>query len=416
MYMGGTPMNPMARRPMRAGGRVDYGIGGALLKLGSNLAAGKGFGKGALKGVGKAAITPGSGIGAGTSLAGNLLQKSKNPALQGIGKSAGVASNFMPGGGGFGGAIGALAGGGGQGGGGGFLQNMASNIHQGGGLFSKAGEIASNLGQGGGQGLFNMIQQSHGGMINYSAGGPTPEQLAEASQILANMGKEEKIAKYGMMSDEAILQEIAKSLDGGEAAPTPNQPESKAGDRAYFEDPVEEEGRSLLSKPRTQHEIDMANAKRDRRHEEEIAEGGNRSLAQAAYDELSQIGMGLRGVSDALDDQRMKSPYGRGEFGGSPADPSTAAFPDLTGAFKGAYGREEDADRARMHSGAKGSLDARNPFSVAYDFARGSDVTSPGSAAFQPGRGMDYVREGIERRESPVRQFAGGRVKLRKRY
>lgn len=151
-------MNPLAKRPMRAGGSVDYGIGGALLKLGSNLAAGKGFGSGALKGVGKAAVTPGSGIGAGTSLAGNLLQKSKNPLLQGIGKAAGVASNFMPGGGGVGGAIGALAGGGGQGGGGGFLQNMASNIHQGGGLFSKAGEMASNLGQGGGGGLLNMAQ------------------------------------------------------------------------------------------------------------------------------------------------------------------------------------------------------------------------------------------------------------------
>ena len=55
-----------------------------------------------------------------------------------------------------------------------------------------------------------------------------------------------------------------------------------------------------------------------------------------------------------------------------------------------------DADRARMESGAKGFLDARNPFSMAYDFAVGSDVTSPGEAAFQPGRGMKFVRSGIE--------------------
>ena len=131
---------------MNKGGNVDYGLGGALLKLGSNLAQGKGFGSGALKGVGKAAVTPGSGIGAGAELAGNLLQKSKNPALQGIGKGLGVASNFAPGGGGplgalgglagggaggaggIGGALAGLAGGGGGGAGGGGLLNMASQF------------------------------------------------------------------------------------------------------------------------------------------------------------------------------------------------------------------------------------------------------------------------------------------------
>lgn len=117
------------KKRMARGGNVDYGLGGALLKLGSNLAQGKGFGSGALKGVGKAAITPGSGIGAGAELAGNLLQKSNNPALQGVGKGLGIASNFAPGGGGVMGALGGLAGGGAGGaGGGGGLLNMASQF------------------------------------------------------------------------------------------------------------------------------------------------------------------------------------------------------------------------------------------------------------------------------------------------
>lgn len=77
--------------------------------MGSNLAQGKGFGSGALQGVGKAAITPGSGIGAGAELAGNLLQKSDNPLAQNIGKGLDVASNFAPGGGGVAGAVGNLA-------------------------------------------------------------------------------------------------------------------------------------------------------------------------------------------------------------------------------------------------------------------------------------------------------------------
>ena len=169
-------MNPMMKRSMGAGARVDYGIGGALLKLGSNLASGKGFGSGALKGVGKAAITPGSGIGAGASLAGNLLQKSKNPALQKIGKAANVASNFMPGGGGLGGAVGALAGGGagGQGGGGGFLQNAAGMLgggQGGGGGFLQ--NLAGNAGQGGGGGLLNIAQ----GLLGAEQGVMVPRRM-----------------------------------------------------------------------------------------------------------------------------------------------------------------------------------------------------------------------------------------------
>ena len=151
MAMGGKMSYGMGgKMSYGMGGKMEYGLGGALLKVGSNLAQGKGFGSGALQGVGKAAITPGSGIGAGAELAGNLLQKSDNPALKGIGKGLDIASNFAPGGGGVMGAIGdAVGGAGGAGGAGG-----------GGGIGGALAGLAGGGGAGGaGGGLLNMASQ-----------------------------------------------------------------------------------------------------------------------------------------------------------------------------------------------------------------------------------------------------------------
>ena len=231
-------------------------------------------------------------------------------------------------------------------------------------------------------------------MVEYSNGGPTPEQLAEASQILANMGKEEKLAKYGMMSDEAILQEIARSLDGGGAAPTPYQPEASA-DPDYLGSDEQKQ--------------DIREAREAVEREEAIRDKGSRSAAQALYDELSQIGAGLAAGSGALDRHSQQGIYTPDHV----YAPGSAGYFD---AVRRGYNRKEQEVRDRMESGAKGTLDARNPFSMMYDFAVGSDVTSPGEASFQPDRGMEFVRSGIERRERPVRQAYGGRVKLRKRY
>ena len=61
------------------------------------LMAGKGLGGAALA-AGKGFATPGSGFAQGAKLAGNLAQKSNNPLLQNVGKMAGMASNFLPGG------------------------------------------------------------------------------------------------------------------------------------------------------------------------------------------------------------------------------------------------------------------------------------------------------------------------------
>lgn len=136
-----------------------YGLGGALLTVGKNLSEGKGFGSGALQGVGKAAVTPGSAIGAGADLAGNLLQKTNNPALQGIGKGLNVASNFAPGGGGVAGAVGDIAG----------------IVNQGAAAGAGGGAGAGNLLQQGAQLLGNVASAENGVAIPHNpelAGAP----------------------------------------------------------------------------------------------------------------------------------------------------------------------------------------------------------------------------------------------------
>jgi hypothetical protein len=138
----------MYRKNYGYGGKVNYGLGGALLKVGSNLAQGKKLGSGLFEGVTKAAITPGSAISAGAELGGTLLQKSDNPLAQKLGKGLDVASNLAPGGGGIKGAIGDVAG-------------MAVGPGGFGGVF--------------GQAAGNLLGQSVGGSIPFSpesAGAP----------------------------------------------------------------------------------------------------------------------------------------------------------------------------------------------------------------------------------------------------
>jgi len=79
------------------GGVVEYGLGGAVMGGINALMAGKGL-AGAAGAAARGMATPGSGIGAAAQLAGNLAAKSNNPMLQNIGKMAGMASNFLPGG------------------------------------------------------------------------------------------------------------------------------------------------------------------------------------------------------------------------------------------------------------------------------------------------------------------------------
>jgi len=93
---------------MMKGGKVEYGLGGAIMGGINALMAGKGL-AGAAGAAAKGFATPGSGFAQGAQLAGNLAQKSNNPMLQNIGKVAGMASNFLPGGNPIG-ALGNLAG------------------------------------------------------------------------------------------------------------------------------------------------------------------------------------------------------------------------------------------------------------------------------------------------------------------
>ena len=360
------------KMPMGMGGKMDYGMGGnmpAVRKKQVPSHAGEQL---------LGAKVLGGAVGGGLkNLAGQLFDGKKGVDFGQVGKAA------------LGGAAGQVP----------LVGGMLQNKIAGGGAQGQAampGSTAPGLPgqQQPGQGLFGMIQQAQGGMVDYSNGGPTPEQLAEASQILANMGKEEKLAKYGMMSDEAILQEIARGLDGGEAAPTPRGAEASA-DPDYLGSDEQKQ--------------DIREAREAVEREEAIRDKGSRSAAQALYDELSQIGMGLRGVDEALERNSREGMY-------TPDSKYAPRFPDLLGAFRGAYGREEAADRARMESGQSGPLDVYNPLTMAKDFLRGAETDGLGQATVSGERGMEFVREGIKRRGTPVRQAYGGRVKLRKRY
>ena len=101
--------NPDDKGPMGDGGKVEYGIGGAILGGINALRSGQGLGGAALA-AGKGFVTPGSGIAQGAKLAGGLLAGSQNPALAKFGQIAQVGSSFLPGGGGAMGALGALPG------------------------------------------------------------------------------------------------------------------------------------------------------------------------------------------------------------------------------------------------------------------------------------------------------------------
>ena len=122
---------------MLKGGKVEYGLGGAVL-AGINAIKNKEGLMGGIKNVAKAYATPGSGIAQGAKLAGGMLANSNNPALAGIGKVAGMASNFMPGGAGVAGLAG----------------NVMQNMGGGSGIASVMQPL---------QGLF---QQKHGGYVS----------------------------------------------------------------------------------------------------------------------------------------------------------------------------------------------------------------------------------------------------------
>lgn len=131
---------------MLKGGKVEYGMGGKTMEygLGGAVLAGINAIKnkegliGGIKNVAKAYATPGSGIAQGAKLAGGMLANANNPALAGIGKVAGMASNFMPGGAGVAGLAG----------------NVMQNMGGGSGMASVMQPL---------QGLF---QQKHGGYVS----------------------------------------------------------------------------------------------------------------------------------------------------------------------------------------------------------------------------------------------------------
>ena len=161
----------------------QMGVGGAILQFGKNIAEGKKLGSGLLKGVGRAAVTPGSAVGAGAGLVGALAGKSKNPAIQKIGKGiAGVGqiAGMFTGGGGAGGGIlqkaGNLLKGGGQGAGGGMLKNIAGNVLGGGAGGGAGAGILQNLAGNLFSGKDGMkVSYADGGKMSYGDGGSMME-------------------------------------------------------------------------------------------------------------------------------------------------------------------------------------------------------------------------------------------------
>ena len=135
--------------------------------------------QGTLQGVGKAAITPGSGIGAGAQLAGNLLQGANNPLLQKVGQGLDVASNFAPGGGGIAGAVGDIAGlaGGAAGG--------AGATGGGQGLINTLANLGGQGGGAGGQGVGNLLNLAS----NF---------LGEQGMAVPTKNKNVKLMKFSM--------------------------------------------------------------------------------------------------------------------------------------------------------------------------------------------------------------------------
>ena len=133
--------------------------------------------QGTLQGVGKAAITPGSGIGAGAQLAGNLLQGANNPLLQKVGQGLDVVSNFAPGGGGIAGAVGDIAGlaGGAAGG--------AGATGGGQGLINTLANLGGQGGGAGGQGVGNLLNLASNFLGEQGMAVPTKNKKRKTYEI-----------------------------------------------------------------------------------------------------------------------------------------------------------------------------------------------------------------------------------------
>ena len=169
-------------------GKQSYGIGGAVMTLGKNLLQGKKLGSGAFKGVLRAGITPGSGIGAGIGLAGALASKSKNPSLQKLGKGLGIAGN------------------------------VAGMLNVGGGGLKNIGAMLKGSGSGGfGSGGFG----SGGFDVNPNSGAAAGGLMASQQAFLERLDKNPN-AKYAYGGKMKVMKEGGKMYDeGGEVEKEP---------------------------------------------------------------------------------------------------------------------------------------------------------------------------------------------------
>ena len=156
------------------------------MTLGKNLLQGKKLGSGAFKGVLRAGITPGSGIGAGIGLAGALASKSKNPSLQKLGKGLGIAGN------------------------------VAGMLNVGGGGLKNIGAMLKGSGSGGfGSGGFGSGGFGSGGFdVNPNSGAAAGGLMASQQAFLERLDKNPN-APYANGGKMKVMKEGGKMYDEG---------------------------------------------------------------------------------------------------------------------------------------------------------------------------------------------------------
>lgn len=407
------------------------------MKFGSNVVKGlqdgkklgDGLLKGSLQGVGKAAITPGSGIGAGAELAGNLLQGTDNPALQGIGKGLGVASNFAPGGGGIAGAVGdvaGLAGGaaGGAAGGGQGLMNMLQGAGgaggaagAGGGLLGMAGQLLSaengvktpnaeppqtdgdimrqemldqrqserDMANSGGLGR-RALDMSRGVDMDRSSSGQLDSGAAYSGPKY-RMAELNEIAR-GVYDKDVDYDRLAYSMDNASSKHQPALSNILANQTT-----MRQFNGGAVSNNKEMMETNMAYGGTPRRGVKLMKRGGGpvyasngnvtptdpqepkqpydgRSYLQKFVDEAGQIGAGILGMDDSLDSQSNLG------MTGSTSEKSVFdMLSRIPSDFMKAYLEQEESDRAEAASGKEGMVDA---FGTALGaFSKGFEGNSP---------------------------------------
>lgn len=399
-----------------------YGLGGALLTMGKNFASGKGLGSGLFQGVGQAAITPGSGVTAGIGLAKQVGQNVLNPNVNAFGQPVQsninqtqqidpAAAYMQPAipqnvvGQSYGGRVGLIKAEGGVGIPGGPREFQAGQMVREG--RNPAEEALTR----------EMFAQQRLGMSGIPVAPTTKEGgLYESDPVLRDRiiemrGRGHTLqgpsaqTEMDLMKYEEDMAKLNKGYEDYYSRRTPIEP--KGPGYSFEEGPGGEGGTLKVTNAQRQSNGGVVYAQRGTNIPEDPKAAGapdNRSLAQRLADELSQIYAGVENVVDRR---------------GTEFSPRTDSIVDL---FTRGYGAQERADAAREESGASGRVDAALSGLGAADRALsgpaptkigGDEWGGPSNPFSAMSRAYNRARMTDEARNAS-RQFAGGKVRLRK--